>query len=270
MQQTSKPYIYDKIAIKLTDNLTDRVFVTNQIWELEEEARFLSHYCTYNYSRFRVSDYATDEARKRLRLNILDRDFSKKCVEDSAYFTNNRKYFQIIGLPGSGKSYIAEQIAKQFNANIIDADLIKEQLPEYRLYRCSASLLHKEAVEMAYSTTDDSLLNRCLYTGNNMVLPRIGYLYKELSDSLKCIYQKGYHIFLILVDIEPEQSLKSCYTRFIKTGRYVPLTKIVEECRNLPLENYNLIKKHNYISGYACLHTDLKRQYTIIEKYSLI
>ena len=121
--------------------------------------------------------------------------------------------------------------------------------------------MHEEANEISYDLTTDSIFKYCLNHRYSMVIPRIGHLYDSLTDTLKLVKGYGYHIYLILVDISIPESIKSCYERFNKYGRYIPLTKIINECGFLPKTNYNLIKNDSYISGYALINTSLSRQY---------
>ena len=56
-----------------------------------------------------------------------------------------KQAFVLIGLPASGKSSIAVDIADKYGALLLDSDLAKRKLPEYKVYPWGASLVNAES-----------------------------------------------------------------------------------------------------------------------------
>ena len=72
----------------------------------------------------------------------------------------DRKAFLVMGLPASGKSSaVAESVAKENGALIIDSDLVKEKLPEFS-GGLLASAVHNESSLIANRILDTALESR--------------------------------------------------------------------------------------------------------------
>ena len=67
--------------------------------------------------------------------------------------TQGKQMHFILGLPASGKSSaLANKVSQEFNAKILDSDMVKECIPEYR-DGWGASIVHTES---------KMILNQCL------------------------------------------------------------------------------------------------------------
>lgn len=273
-----KQYIASKIVDKLINDKEKQQQLTENIYQLELESKLLFNYSTYKSHIFRNFKYEKNNDRNTIRRKILKEliSFDIPINEDNIClgsggcapaFVTKHNFFQIIGLPGSGKTYMANIISKKYGAYLVDSDFAKRKFPEFESFSCSSSLLHEEANELTYSLEINSLFKYCIQNEFSMVVPRIGYLYESLSNTLKLVKNNGYNVYLILMDMDSTESIKNCYKRYSKTGRYIPLLKILNDCGSLPKENYDLIKNDNYISGYALIATNLFPNYSVIEKF---
>lgn len=274
-----KQYIANKIVDNLIYDKKEKPHLIEKIYHLELESKLLFNYSTYQSHIFRNLKYKDSSDRNALKRKILKEliFFDVPISEENICFgsggcapsfVTKHNFFQIIGLPGSGKTYMANIISKKYGAYLVDSDFAKRKFPEFESFSCSSSLLHEEANELTYSLERNSLFKYCIQNRFSMVVPRIGYLYESLSNTLKSIKKTGYNVYLILMDINSIESIKNCYKRYVKTGRYIPLLKILNDCGSLPKKNYDLIKKYNYISGYALITSNLFHNYSIIEKFS--
>lgn len=278
MEEYITRHLIRKNIACLLSNSEDGVEVlTNKLVNLEADCIRLSQNSTYKSDLYRDDKYKNPQKRAILRERILDELITKEiCINENEIILGTggckpshiqgRQFFQVIGIPGAGKSYISSIISETYGAYLVDSDFAKRKLPEYSHYICAASLLHEESSNIAYSATEDSVFNYCIRNGYSMVIPRIGNVLDKLSDYLYMIHSYGYQVYLILVDIETSDAIKSCYNRFVENGRYISLMKIYNEYKNHPHDNYKLVKNCNFISGYAMIQTSLDRKYRIIEK----
>jgi len=169
----------------------------------------------------------------------------------AAQVQNDSQAYIIIGLPASGKSGIAKDIADMCGAVILDSDFAKRKLPEFKATPAGASLVHDESDLIIFGTYDrddkpaafESLFDLCLKAAANIVIPKIGYDSNKLlsfSKSLKENY--NYDVHLILVSLDRRQATIRALNRFQRTKRYVPLSLIFDGYGNDPILTYYRLK----------------------------
>lgn len=184
---------------------------------------------------------------------------------------NNKEAFLIIGLPASGKSSIANEIADKFGAVILDSDYAKRKLPEFGTSSAGASLVHDESDFLIFGKDisdkpDDfqSLFEICLFKGHNIVIPKIGHNVKSINDLAKSLSSVGYQTHLILVSLDRRKATKRAIERFEETNRYVPLSLIFDGYGNDPILTFYRLKdkinmKENYITSFGKLSTEVNK-----------
>lgn len=172
------------------------------------------------------------------------------------------KAFIIIGLPASGKSTIANKIADENGAIILDSDYAKRKLPEYSLYPAGASLVHDEssAIISKFTKENDNLnsvYTQCLMAGHNMVIPKIGNDIKGIKEFAMVLTEAKYETHLILVSLSREDATKRAIKRLDETGRYIPLGLIFDVYGNDPILTYYLLrtKYPTLFSSYGAIST---------------
>lgn len=273
--------IRENIVRLISNNNYEAEALTNRLLQLELDSKILAQNSTYKTDIYRDIRYKTTQDRTFLRKRILCELIAEKiCKNENEIIMGiggctpshiqKKKFFQVIGIPGAGKSYISNIISEIYGAYLIDSDFAKRKFPEYQQYMCAASLLHEESSEIVYKTSEHSVFTYCMQNCYSMVIPRIGNDLDKLSDYLYMMHSYGYQVFLILVDMATSDAIESCYKRFIENGRYISLVKIYNEYGNLPRNNYDIIKKNNFLTGYAMIKTGLDRKYYFIEKSGLI
>ena len=232
-----KKLIKENIAYLLSNNDHEIKIITHKLLQLESDSLKLAQNSTYKSDLYRDNNYKTTKKRVGLRMQILHELITEEiCSNENEIVmgvggckpthTQKRQFFQVIGIPGAGKSYISNIISKTYGAYLIDSDFAKRKFPEYQHYICAASLLHKESSDIAYKTSEASVFTYCMQSYYSMVIPRIGNVLDKLSDYLYMIHSYGYQVYLVLVDIAISDAIKSCYNRFVENGRYISLTKI--------------------------------------------
>lgn len=279
MSNINKHYIKTNIVDILTDNTCLAETLTKKIYYCESQSQLLSEYSTYQSIRYRDKDYKDLNKRCVLREQILNELISYRVLFNESEIclgrggcrptTNamSQNFFQIIGLPGSGKSYVANVISSRVGAYIVDSDFAKRKFPEFLSNKFASSLLHEESNKITYSKDENSVFTYCLKCGYSMIMPRIGHSLEGLNSYLMLGKKFGYDIYLIFMDISLNESVICSYKRFYSTGRYTPLCKIKYEYGTLPEMNYHLIKQNDYITGYARIKTNLYRTYDVLENH---
>lgn len=281
MSNINKRYIRTNIVDILTDNACLAETLTEKIYFCELQSQLLSEHSTYRSIKYRDKAYKGFNERCALREQILNELISCRVLYNESDICLGRggcrpttssashKFFQIIGLPGSGKSYVANALSSRAGAYVVDSDFAKRKFPEFLSNKFASSLLHEESNEITYSKHENSVFTYCLKCGYSMVMPRIGHSLEGLKSYFMLGKKFGYDIYLIFMDISLNESVICSYKRFYSTGRYTPLSKIKYEYGALPKKNYDLIKRNDYIAGYVRIKTDLYRTYDVLENYGL-
>ncbi|MGR5061989.1 hypothetical protein [Photobacterium sp. DNB22_13_2] len=208
--------------------------------------------------------FATDESRKKLREDIfkelaflerLDDDDDIKLGKGGALpkteIKKEGKAFIIIGLPASGKSTIASQIADYYSAAIIDSDYAKRKFPEYSLPQ-GASIVHDESTLITFGAESGDSDEPSLYEfftkdKCNIVIPKIGHDEKSvlgLRNALLSNEAGSYsEVHLVLVSVDRTISTERALSRFLKTDRYVPLSLVFDVYANDPTLTYYRVRE---------------------------
>jgi Zeta toxin len=184
----------------------------------------------------------------------------------------DKEAFIIIGLPASGKSTIANKVADNFGALILDSDYAKRKLPEFKDNPAGASLVHEESDILIFGyekkdKPDDfvSLIEICNSNDYNIVIPKIGHDHKSINNLAKILKTVfGYTIHLILVSLDRRKATKRAVDRFLSYGRYVPLSLIFDGYGNDPILSFyrlkdNILIDKSYIDTFGKLSTDVEK-----------
>lgn len=242
-----------------------------QICDAENNLAAYSDQSTLYNSMYRT-EYKTNSLRENLRERIVDELFNKECLDDDdkirlgkggASPKSGPRYdkvaYYIIGPPASGKSLIAHKIAEKFGCFLLDCDLAKRKLPEYNDLVSGASLVHDESSVLIFG--EKGLLEKCLNTGANIVIPKIGHNMNSIKDFCRALTEKHYLVYLVSVDLPRQEATKRAYSRFKKTKRYVPLSLIFDFYADSPSLNYFKLKQSNekdfIFSGFCQISTNV-------------
>jgi hypothetical protein len=174
---------------------------------------------------------------------------------------NNRQAYIVLGPPASGKSFFAEEIARNYDLAIVDSDDVKKILPEYK-GGVGANATHTEASLLANTVRENFMAE-----GKNILLPRIGGLAKRkaIQNTIKDLQDNGYSVKTVLVDVDYKTALGRMYQRFAKTGRLVPPIYL-EETKNTPIDTFHRVK---YVTdGYAWIDNNGEQNQQVIRQDS--
>lgn len=281
MSSISKHYIRTNIVDIFTDNAWLAETLTEKIYYCELQSQLLLEYSMLRSIKYRDKAYKYFYKRRALRKKILNELISCGILLNESdiclgrggckptTFSVPQHFFLIIGLPGSGKSYVANALFSKVGAYVIDSDFAKRKFPEFLSNKFASSLLHEESNKITYSKHENSVFTHCLKCRYSTVMPRIGHSLEGLNSYLMLGRKLGYDIYLIFMDISLNESVICSYKRFYSTGRYISLTKIKCEYGTLFEMNYHLVKQNDYIAGYARIRTILDKTYNVLENHGM-
>jgi Zeta toxin len=216
---------------------------------------FNSNSQTLNKKDMRDAEYRDDEKRWELRNLIVKELLSKKRLDNDEKIAlgkggalpksnvkAGKQSFIIIGLPASGKSGIASQIAEDYGAIVIDSDYAKRKLPEYDSHLYSASIVHNESgcittgFPAHYNPNGfKSLYEECIDKDYNIIIPKIGQNPSSIIELAKALKdKKEYDVHLLLTSLSKRDATLRAVYRYAETGRYVPLGLIYDGYGNDP------------------------------------
>ena len=157
----------------------------------------------------------------------------------------------VLGPPGSGKSSrMVEPLQEQHGSMVVDSDLIKPRLPEYKGGRF-AGAVHQESSDIA-----DRIVNRGMDNGDNLVLPLVGKNTKRIANIVKELKDEGYTTHLHLMEISPEEGARRSIKRFEETGRFVDPKRALEVGLN-PRKTFDTLKSE--VESYEAFSNEVPR-----------
>ena len=183
--------------------------------------------------------------RKRMRDHVVDE------VYGTGALNRERRAFIVLGPPASGKSKLfAEPLAHRHGAIVIDADIVKEFLPEYENGRL-ASVVHQESSDVA-----DRVMARSAGRGENLVLPLIGKNPQRIVDLAIALKSADYSIDVVLNEVPIAIAAQRTVHRFELTGRFVD-PEYVLQIGEKPIATYARLKKEGLVDHYAHYSNDV-------------
>jgi predicted ABC-type ATPase len=164
----------------------------------------------------------------------------------------------VIGGPGSGKSTLALKIATRERAAIVDADLVKEALPEYDDGQ-GTQAVHRESAEIAHLVADAFIAR-----GENFIWPRTGSTASSIRRIAENAKANGYALDLINVDVSEDEAARRVVKRFLETGRMVQ-ARVVKDARVRAHNTYEELKREGVADRYAELDSSDRWPWPILQ-----
>jgi len=152
-----------------------------------------------------------------------------------------RQAWIVSGPPAAGKSTLVEGkegfsgIAPELGALIVDSDMAKELLPEFRGGR------HSGRVHPESGGIRERGINRAVKAGDNLALPMVGADEGKLRAFIQRLRAKGYEVHLALNDLPVPETLRRAEARRLHTGRYVDPDYIEHEVGTKPRAAFNAL-----------------------------
>lgn len=262
----------DPIKNKRDANFCIKIRDTEQLLKIYDESN------TIETPDFRHPRYIDNGSRKKLREKIIVELFTKKrlrkdddvrlgkggLLPPSGIPRQEKKFFLITGLPASGKSEIANKIADQAGAIIVDSDIAKRKFPEFKA-NYGAALVHDEATLITNGQLEnsnyggESILGLAITQNMNIVMPKTCSKKNKTEQIFDYISKAGYECYIVHIELDREKATRRAFDRFKDTGRYVPLALIYDGYSNDPTLTYHAVKNLKLIQGHMHISTDVKR-----------
>ncbi|MDK1002620.1 zeta toxin family protein [Bacillus subtilis] len=176
------------------------------------------------------SDGSYSDSRKKLHDEIIQMLIRDKGSNEEV---GVKEALIIGGGSGSGKSYVVEEIIGKDGYVIIDADIIKELIPEYRIQKLknkntAADIVHPESSDIALSLLDYTISKEESFIYDGTMKNKQKYF-----KILKKLQSKGYTTQMVIIDADLEVAIQRTIDRFADPddGRFVPREKVIESNR---------------------------------------
>ena len=150
----------------------------------------------------------------------------------------------ILGPPASGKSSIANPIARKYGAAIIDSDEAKKMMPEYG-DGSGASAVHEESKFIS-----DLAQAKAMEQGMNIVVPIVGHEASRVENVINDFRENGDEIDLVGMNVSYINARNRAVSRFIQSKRYVPI-KYLQIVGEKPRLVFNELKEKGIADGYT-------------------
>lgn len=238
---------------------------TNQNLALQMESINPQEY--FNKSQGKLTPYDTPEvikARKEIAsqqsthtIDTPERKALRQKIEDELYGNGaknkDRRIDIVMGLPAAGKSTVfVDPLAKEHGSLVIDADMVKERLPEFEGGK-KANVVHQESSDIA----EGGLMNRALEAGDNIVLPVVGKNLAKMQTLISGLKEEGYDVHLHLNDVPPEVAAQRAVERFKTKGRFVDPNYVLNEVGLKPRSNFDILKVDKGVTSYDKYSNDV-------------
>ncbi len=211
------------------------------------------------------------EAEQRMfSIPIYEEEIQTKTVLDlinkaNSYAGNTveqgKKATFLLGLPASGKSYFAEQLATEQQAAIIDSDDAKRILPGF------GSGLGANSVAPMSSEYSNIVLKTLSDNGSNIIIPSVGSSrkYQSIEKKIKMLQDKGYEVSVGLIDTDFNHALIRMLNRFVDSGRLIATDYFVD-VDNTPRDTYNELKRTGLVTNFAFLNNNFAQGQQTVEE----
>jgi predicted kinase len=123
----------------------------------------------------------------------------------------------VTGPAAAGKSAVANPIARQYNAAIVDPDEAKKMLPGFD-DGMGANAVHAQSKAMTEQLTEELMRDRY-----NMVIPTVGSSPDKVLAKADQLRAAGYDVQLLNMDVAAEDAGQRMLLRSAGTGRHIPL-----------------------------------------------
>lgn len=203
------------------------------------------------------------ESRERLRAGMVSDEIKS---QDPSKKLRQRKATIILGLPGSGKSRIANRIFDEQGAFIIDADNFKRRIPEFREDHMMLSAVHGESVELS-----NRMRNELAEDGYNMVIGKVGGDIESVEYVVNELASKGYEVDVALNDVPLEVAMDRTIGRYDRgeTNRLVPLHTLLNADGNI-FGVFDYLMRHPAVKSGRIYNNDVPKEQgmpTLIKEY---
>jgi predicted ABC-type ATPase len=237
----------DQLKERFTSIILEKVFskeILGSIHQAESRLRSIRLDTQKKYGVKSTAEINTSE-RTALRNKIIDDLYGEGAQ------SKERRYDIILGLPASGKSTIAENLKREHGSLLIDSDMVKEKLLEFK-GGIGAGIVHEESTILV-----DRLWAKAVAQKDNIVHPVVGKNIDSIRNLIQAMRQEDYEVKVHYVHISLVTSLLSTYTRYKETGRFISPEYVLSLGSKLE-QNCEILIKEGVINEYKRYDNELQ------------
>lgn len=255
VKQLTRTYVAGRLVreVQIVDGAGDPKVVTRtypygDIEQVSELPTLESYEQLLNANpKLRLAQELSDTKPSTHLIDTPERNLLRQQILESEWIRLNEKYKPeqgktlhiVLGLSGSGKSTVAEEIAANMHAMVMDADDVKPLFVDDWNDGIGAASLATEANQL-----EAPLVAKAMERGDNIVIPAVGSGTYFIEQLIKKANEMGYTVDLSLVDIPPTEAMKRIVGRLEKGGMYVD-PRYLASLGNIPAQNFgNLVEKY--------------------------
>lgn len=159
----------------------------------------------------------------------------------------------LMGGPASGKTTMVRRMfGDKFKAMVsVAPDDIKEKMPEYQealefevegekvSAKDASNMVHEESSDLA-----SEVYNQAIDQGLSMIIDGTGARGERHRDRIQALKDAGYHVHLMMPDLDPAMAIERAEDRAEETGRWVPTGPPPPGTPNVVQKIYNLVPQN--------------------------
>ena len=156
------------------------------------------------------------------RTESVDKNGKHHYVYDGA-LNKGYEFELVLGLPASGKStMVTDPDSEEMGAFIMDCDMIKEQIPEYRQsHGAGADAVHFEGYGLMLDAMQEFLEGGSM-EGTNVILPIVSSDLDDLMETyIKPFEDAGYHVKAKFCPAKPNEAAARVVMRELGGGQLI-------------------------------------------------
>ena len=128
----------------------------------------------------------------------------------------------VLGLPASGKStHIVDPVSEAYGAFVLDPDVIKAELPEYKeSHGAGSDSIHFEGMDIFYEAI--KAFTEGNMKGTNAIIPIVSSDLNELMDNyIHPFEEAGYNVKVVFREAEPNAAAARVVMRELRGGQLI-------------------------------------------------
>ena len=162
-----------------------------------------------------------------------------------------RKATFVFGLPAAGKSQLSDPLKNEMGAFEIDADLMKQHIPEFQKDAQMVSAVHEESSWMS-KKMNKQLMDK----GANLVIGKVGgeQNYNSILKMMNQLKEQGYEMDIVVADKDLIPALQANLGRFI--NRYNDKENWANKPPRIVNTNQHKVTQKTYLDTTAKFYND--------------
>ena len=154
----------------------------------------------------------------------------------------------VIGALGTGKSTIAERLARALRFALVDSDIAKDMIPDYVADGAAALAVHLESEFLA-----SDVAARLRGERQSYVRAIAGTDAKAMAGMAAGLHVDGYQIFLLHLTLDFDEAYRRMVRRLLASGRVMASVEQARAVADLPARTFDALGRAGLLDGWADL-----------------